>query len=84
MNIRLPAKPYFISDISYNPSWPDHPWYVQRVGVVAEQGGLNFGQETINFETIEQACDYLKQTIERDFSEYERMIKEKEESSENS
>ena len=74
--IRGKAMPYFIAEIAYNPSWPDMPWFVQRTGVVAEQGGMNFGTETISFETIEEATNYLKFAIERDMPEYERMVKE--------
>lgn len=74
--MRNPAKPYLIATINYNPSWPDMPWYIQRTGTVAEQGGLNFGTESVSFQTIEAASIYLKETIERDMQEYENRIKE--------
>lgn len=77
---RPPAKPYFVAEIAYNPSWPKTPWYVHRVGVVPEQGGPNFGMETISFESLEEACEYLKETIKRDMLEYEKMIEQKDHS----
>jgi hypothetical protein len=76
--MREKAKPYHIADIAYNPSYADMPWQIQRVGVVAEQGGLAFGYETLNFSTIEDATNYLAQTIKADISEYDRLIKQKE------
>jgi len=74
--IRTKAKPYFVAEIAYNPSWPEMPWHVQRTGVVAEQGGMNFGTETISFATIEEAVNYLKFAIERDMDEYKKMVAE--------
>ena len=75
---RLPAKPYYIAEIAYNPAWPDMPWHVHRTGVIPEQGGLCFGNQTVSFDTLENALEYLKETIEKDMPEYERLIKERE------
>ena len=76
--MRKQPKPYFVAEIAYNPSWPDMPWQVYRMGRVAEQGGLTFGGETLHFETIEDATIYLEASIKGDLSEYDRIIKEKE------
>lgn len=76
--MRKESKPYFVAEISYNPSWPDMPWYIQRTGKVADQGGYNFGCENISFENLNDALDYLKIKIIEDLPEYERKIKEME------
>jgi hypothetical protein len=75
--IRAKPKPYKIAEICYNPEWLDMPWYVIRAGVVAEQGGLNFGEESVSFKTLNAACNYLNETINRDMSEYKRIIEER-------
>jgi hypothetical protein len=74
--MRPGAKPYHIADISYNSSWPDMPWYIQRAGVVAEQGGLAFGYETVSFKTLSDAMIYLEETIERDLDTIKEKIEE--------
>lgn len=69
---------YFVAEIAYNPSWIEMPWYIQRNGVVAEQGGFNIGNESISFPTLESALSYLKETINRDMEEVLKLIQEKE------
>jgi len=67
--------PYQVAEICYNPAWPKMPWYVIRTGTVAEQGGPQFGTESISFQTIEDACEYLAETVKRDLPVFKDRIK---------
>ena len=68
-------KIYAVAEIAYEPNNLRRPWYIIRTGVVAEQGGLNFGSETIRFETVDDALEYLEQAIKRDLEEFKKEIK---------
>lgn len=71
-------KPYQIAEICYNAECPDMPWYVVRTGTVSEQGGFNLGTETLSFETVKDACTYLKSMIEKDIEIIKEIINSKE------
>lgn len=72
------SKPYLVAKIAYEPNNPEFPWYVVRYGTVAGQGGLSNGFETFSFETIESACTYLSEMIDRDTDNLKKIIEDKE------
>lgn len=74
------SKPYKIIEICYDPTSKEYPWYCIRTGTVAEQGGLNFGVESLSFQTIEDACEYVKEATIRDMDTILDQIKIKERS----
>lgn len=67
-------KYWKLVEIAYHPEGKLGHWMVIRTGVVAEQGGLNFGIESLYFQTLSDAFKYTESCIERDLIEISRQI----------
>ena len=68
-------KPYRLATIAYSPG-EEYPWTLIRLGQTAEQGGFSFGTSRSDFLTLEDALEYLKESIARDMPTIEEHIKD--------
>ncbi len=68
-------KPYRIATIAYNPG-EEYPWTLIRLGQTAEQGGFYFGTSRTDFVTLEDALEFLKESVDRDIKEIEEVIQD--------
>ena len=69
--------PYKVAEICYHPDL-EYPWYIVRVGTVAEQGGFNFGKESLSFKELRHATSYLNSMISDDIELLKAEISKKE------
>jgi len=71
----IPAdkKPFRIATLAYNPG-EEYPWTLIRLGQTVEQGGFSFGTSRADFVTLEDALEYLKESVDRDIKEIEEFI----------
>ena len=72
------SKPYRIASIAYDPTNKEFPFYTLRIGMMARQGGLSFGEDNASFQTLSDACIYLEESLERDFDIIKEKINERE------
>lgn len=68
-------KPYRVAELAYQPWDKDYPWYVVRVGAVADQGGFRFGTEGLGFKSLENAVTYIESATIRDLEAIEDSFK---------
>ena len=75
-------RPYTVATICYDPTNAEHPWYVIRVGTVAEQGGFTVGRDGAWFTCIEDAFNFTREMVVKDEDLIKDLVKRKEEKKE--
>lgn len=68
-------KPYRLATIAYSPG-QEYSWTLIRLGQTAEQGGFSFGTSRTDFLTLQDALEYLKESIDRDMPHIEEHIQD--------
>jgi len=75
------SKPYLVAQIAYDPSKPKSPWFIIRHGTIAAQGGYDVGVESQHYSSLEGACAWLAERLEKDQQLFNILIEEKEDAS---